>query len=133
MQLTKKKVTLEEKRLEVIRSLKKLPVKYVTEYNNYEIYGILCDIESELKSFYNENTTKGFGLRLKNNIMLYIFKFNYLDYALTDLDGEIISSTRDNIMEERIALEELYNYCREEVHNHYNKTMEKFNEILESI
>lgn len=133
MQTTnKKKITLEEKRLEVIKSLMKLPVRYITEYSNSEIDGILCDIESDLKSLYNENT-KGFGLRLKNNIMLYIFEFNYQEYALIDLDGEIISSTRDNTMEEGVALKGLYDYCREEINNHYNNTVEKLDKIIESI
>ena len=130
--INNKKVILKEKRLEVIRSLMNLPVRYITEYSNSEIDGILCDVESNLKSFYNKNT-RGFGLRLNNNIMLYIFEFNYQEYTLIDLDGETISSTRDNIMEESVALKELYDYCREEINNHYNKTVEKLDKIIESI
>lgn len=133
MQTPKEKmIKLKEKKLDIIKALMKLPVKYITEYNNYEIDGILYDIESDVKPFYNENT-KGFGLRLENNIMLYIFKFEYIEYVLTDLDGEIISSTKDSTTEESIALKELYEYCKKETNNHYNKSMEKFNKILESI
>ena len=133
MQTAKEKtIMLKEKRLELIKGLMTLPVKYITEYNNYEIDGILYDIESDLKPYYNEDT-KCFGLRLKNNIMLYIFEFNFQEYVLIDLDGEIISSTRDNTMEEGVALKELYDYCREEINNHYNKTVEKLDKIIKSI
>ena len=72
MQTAKEKtIMLKEKKLELIKGLMTLPVKYITEYNNYEINGILYDIESDLKPYYNKDT-KCFGLRLKNNIMLYI-------------------------------------------------------------
>lgn len=140
MQLTnEKKVTLEKemilenKRLEVIRNLKRLPVNHITEYSNNEIDSILYDMDSELNSLYDMDT-KGFGLRLENNIMLYIFRFYPDDYALIDLNGEIIGSTRNNRTNESVALEELYNYCEEEVNNRvYNETMKKFNKILESM
>lgn len=127
-----KKVILKEKRLEIIKGLIKLPVRYITEYSNSEINDILCDIESDLKSFYNENT-RSFGLRLNNNIMLYIFEFNCQEYVLIDLDGETISSTRNNTMEESKALKELYDYCKKETNNHYNKTVEKLDKIIKSI
>ena len=133
MQTAKEKtIMLKEKKLELIKGLMKLPVKYITEYNNYEIDGILYDIESDLKSFYNENT-RGFGLRLNNNIMLYIFEFNCQEYALIDLDGETISSTRDSTMEEGVALKELYDHCKEKINENYNKTMEKLNKIIGNI
>lgn len=133
MQTAKEKtIILKEKRLELIKGLMTLPVKYITEYNNYEIDGILYDIESDLKPYYNKDT-KCFGLRLKNNIMLYIFEFNSQEYVLTDLDGETIISTRDDTMEEGVALKGLYDYCREGINNHYNKTVEKLDKIIESI
>ena len=133
MQTPKEKmIKLKEKKLDIIKALMKLPAKYITEYNNYEIDGILYDIESDLKPYYNKDT-RCFGLRLKNNIMLYIFEFNFQEYVLTDLDGETIVSTRDDTTEESIALKELYEYCKKETNNHYNKSMEKFNKILESI
>lgn len=133
MQTPKEKIIkLKEKKLDIIKALMKLPAKYITEYNNYEIDGILYDIESDLKPYYNKDT-RCFGLRLKNNIMLYIFEFNFQKYVLTDLDGETIVSTRDDTTEESIALKELYEYCKKETNNHYNKSMEKFNKILESI
>ena len=128
-----KEIILENKRLEVIRNLKNLPGKHITEYSNNEIDSILYDMDSELNSLYDMDT-KGFGLRLENNIMLYIFRFYPDDYALIDLDGEIIGSTRNNRTNESVALEELYNYCEEEVNNRiYNETMKKFNKILESM
>lgn len=128
-----KEVVLENKRLEVIRNLKNLPANHITEYSNNEIDSILYDMDSELNSLYDIDT-KGFGLRLENNIMLYIFRFYPDDYALIDLDGEIIGSTRNNRTNESVALEELYNYCKEEVNNRiYNETMKKFNKILESM
>ena len=133
MQTAKEKtIMLKEKKLELIKGLMTLPVKYITEYNNYEIDGILYDIESDLKPYYNKDT-KCFGLRLKNNIMLYIFEFNSQEYVLTDLDGETIISTRDNTIEEGIALKELYDHCKEETTKNYNETMEKLNKIIESI
>ena len=133
MQTAKEKaIMLKEKKLELIKGLMTLPVKYITEYNNYEIDGILYDIESDLKPYYNKYT-KCFGLRLKNNIMLYIFEFNSQEYVLTDLDGETIISTRDDTMEEVVALKELYDYCKEEINNYYNKTMEKLDKIMKSI
>lgn len=110
----------------------KLPAKYITEYNNYEIDGILYDIEIDLKPYYNKDT-RCFGLRLKNNIMLYIFEFNFQEYVLTDFDGETIVSTRDNTIEEDEALRALYNYCKKETTKNYNKTMEKLNKIIKSI
>lgn len=133
MQTAKEKaIMLKEKRLELIKGLMTLPIKYITEYNNYEIDGILYDIESDLKPYYNKDT-KCFGLRLKNNIMLYIFEFNSQEYILTDLDGETIISTRDDTMEEGVVLKELYNHCKEKINENYNKTMEKLNKIIESI
>lgn len=133
MQTAKEKaIMLKEKKLELIKGLMILPVKYITEYNNYEIDGILYDIESDLKPHYNKDT-KCFGLRLKNNIMLYIFEFNSQEYVLTDLDGETIISTRDDTMEEGVALKELYDHCKEKINENYNKTMEKLNKIIESI
>lgn len=133
MQTAKEKtIMLKEKKLELIKGLMTLPVKYITEYNNYEIDGILYDIESDLKPYYNKDT-KCFGLRLKNNIMLYIFEFNSQEYVLTDLDGETIISTRDDTTEEGVALKGLYDYCREGINNHYNKTVEKLDKIIESI
>lgn len=133
MQTAKEKaIMLKEKKLKLIKGLMTLPVKYITEYNNYEIDGILYDIESDLKPYYNKDT-KCFGLRLKNNIMLYIFEFNCQEYVLTDLDGETIISTRDDTMEEGVALKGLYDYCREEINNHYNKTVEKLDKIIKSI
>lgn len=133
MQTAKEKtIILKEKKLELIKGLMTLPVKYITEYNNYEIDGILYDIESDLKPYYNKDT-KCFGLRLKNNIMLYIFEFNSQEYVLTDLDGETIISTRDDTTEEGVALKGLYDYCREEINNHYNKTVEKLDKIIKSI
>lgn len=133
MQTAKEKtIMLKEKKLELIKGLMTLPVKYITEYNNYEIDGILYDIESDLKPYYNKDT-KCFGLRLKNNIMLYIFEFNSQEYVLTDLDGETIISTRDDTIEEGIALKKLYDHCKEETTKNYNETMKKLNKIIESI
>lgn len=135
MQTNKEKmIILEEKRLEVIKNLKKLPGKCIREYNNNEIDNILYDIENELNHLYSDNTT-GFGLRLENDIMLYIFAFGGKKYALIDSDGETIGSVENNINEELlVALMELYRYCEEEVSNReYNKSMAKFNKILESI
>ena len=34
-------IILKEKKLELIKGLMTLPVKYITEYNNYEIDGII--------------------------------------------------------------------------------------------
>lgn len=133
MQTAKEKaIILKEKKLELIKGLMTLPVKYITEYNNYEIDGILYDIESDLKPYYNKDT-KCFGLRLKNNIMLYIFEFNSQEYVLTDLDGETIISTRDDTTEESVALKRLYDYCREEINKNYNEVMEKLDKIIKSI
>lgn len=134
MQTNKEKmIILEKKRLEVIKNLKKLPGKCITEYNNNEIDSILYDMESESNHLYSDNT-RGFGLRLENDIMLYIFAFGGKKYALIDSDGETIGSTENNINEELLALMELYHYCKEEVSNtEYNKSMAKFNKILESI
>lgn len=130
--INEKKIPLEEKRLELIKGLMQLQVKYITKYENYEIDGILQDIESDLKEFYNKNT-KCFGLRLKNNIMLYIFEFNCQEYALVDLDGEIISSTINNTMREGVALKELYDHCKKETTKNYNENMEKLDKIIKSI
>ena len=127
-----KAIMLKEKRLELIKGLMTLPVKYITEYNNYEIDGILYDIESNLKPYYNKDT-KCFGLRLKNNIMLYIFEFNSQEYVLTDLDGEPIISTRNDTIEEGMALKELYDRCKNETTKNYNETMEKLDKIIKSI
>ena len=61
MQTAKEKtIILKEKKLELIKGLMTLQVKYITEYNNYEIDGILYDIESDLKPYYNKDT-KCFG------------------------------------------------------------------------
>lgn len=55
-----KKVILKEKKLELIKGLMKLPVKYITEYNNYKINGILYDIESDLKPYYNKDSSNSY-------------------------------------------------------------------------
>ena len=58
MQTAKEKtIMLKEKKLELIKGLMTLPVKYITEYNNYEIDGILYDIENDLKPYYNKDSS----------------------------------------------------------------------------
>ena len=58
MQTAKEKtIMLKEKKLELIKGLMILPVKYITEYNNYEIDGILYDIESDLNPYYNKDSS----------------------------------------------------------------------------
>ena len=126
-----KKVILEEKRLETIKKLKNIPVRNITKYNEEEIDSILYNMEIKEKL---GDYPRGFGIRLKNDMILYLVEYSNNKNALLDATGEIISTVRNNIKTETLALRELYDYYEEKINEHlYNKNIEKLDCILQNI
>ena len=132
MKLTNEKnAILEEKRLETIERLKNIPITNITKYDNSEMDSILYDIEPKTNIGYSP---RGFGIRLKNDMTLYLLIYDNNKNDLIDETGEMISTAKNNIKTETLALKELGDYYEEKINEYlYNKTIEKLDCILQNI
>lgn len=132
MKLTNEKNTiLEEKRLKAIERLKNIPITNITKYDNSEMDSILYDIEPKTNIGYSP---RGFGIRLKNDMTLYLLIYDNNKNDLIDETGEMISTAKNNIKTETLALKELGDYYEEKINEYlYNKTIEKLDCILQNI